>query len=99
MQWENDQLICSDSIGKVPTRWDFNELITLRRESLIRQLKVQTFEWLTNTSLWFLHIEREMYTTLTCRIADTLQIRDLEDQLPKNNNRLRLNSRPRGKIC
>ena len=40
MQWENDELICIDSIGKVPTRWDFDELITLRRESLIRQLKV-----------------------------------------------------------
>ena len=40
MQLENDELICIDSIGKVPTRWDFNELITLRRESLIRQVKV-----------------------------------------------------------
>ena len=43
MQWENDELICIDSIGKVPTRWDFNELITMRPESLIRQVKVQAW--------------------------------------------------------
>ena len=45
MQWENDELICIDSIGKVPTRWDFNELITMRPESLIRQVKVLAYNF------------------------------------------------------